>query len=40
MLLMVLQVLIVLKLINSFDPEVQLKDSEYAIKSKLMDLLT
>ena len=39
MLLKVLQVLIV-KILNSFNPKTKLKDTECAIKSKLTDLLT
>ena len=40
MFLKVLQVLIMLKFLNSFNPELQLKDIEYATKSKLIELLT
>ena len=35
-----MQVLIMLKVLNSFNPELQLKDTEFAIKSKLIELLT
>ena len=40
MLLKVLQVLIMLKILNSFNPELELKDTESTIKSKLIELLT
>ena len=29
-----------IKILNSFNPEIQLKDPEYAIRNKLIDLLT
>ena len=35
-----MQVLIMLKILNSFHPELQLKDTKFAIKSKLIELLT
>ena len=35
-----MQVLIVSKILNSFNPELQLKDTEYAIRNKLIDLMT
>ena len=35
-----MQVLIMLKILNSFNPELQLKDTKFAIKSKLIELLT
>ena len=28
------------KILNSFNPEIQLKDTEYAIRNKLIDLVT
>ena len=40
MLLKVLQVLITLKLLNFFNPKLQLKDTKSTIKSKLINLLT
>ena len=40
MLLKTLQVLIMLKISNSFNPELQLKDIEYPIKNKLNKLLS
>ena len=35
-----MQVLIMLKILNSFNPELQLKDTKFAIKRKLIELLT
>ena len=35
-----MQVLIMLKILNSFHLELQLKDTKFAIKSKLIELLT
>ena len=40
MLLKVLQVLIIFENLNSFNPELQLKGTASAIKSKLVELLT
>ena len=40
MLLKAMQVLTMLKTLNSFNPELQLKDTESAIKIKLTELLT
>ena len=34
-----MQVLIMLKFLDSFNPKLQLKDTESAIKNKLIDLL-
>ena len=34
-----MQVLIMFKFLNSFNPEIQLKDTASAIKNKLIDLL-
>ena len=40
MLLKAMQVLIILKFLNSFSPELQLKDTKSTIKRKLIELLT
>ena len=40
MLLKAMQVLIILKFLNSFNPELQLKDTKSTIKRKLIELLT
>ena len=40
MFLKVLQFLIIIEVLNSFKPELQLIDTESAIKSKLIDLLS
>ena len=40
MLLKAMQLLIMLKFLNTFNPELQLKDTESVIKSKLIELLT
>ena len=40
MLLQTMQVLIIFEILNSFNPELQLKDTESSIKSKPIDLLT
>ena len=39
MLLKVMQVLIMLKFLDSFNPKLQLKDTESSIENKLIDLL-
>ena len=40
MLLKAMQLLIMLKFLNTFNPELQLKDTESVIKRKLTELLT
>ena len=40
MFIKLMQVLIMLKIWNSFNPKLQLKDTEYAITNKLIKLLT
>ena len=40
MLIQVMQVFIMLMFLNSFNPELQLKDTESAVRNKLIDLQT